>query len=262
MNDKELYKQAKDFLLSQEGINKSDLEQHMEPELHKPNDFNKIYQRLCESAQNRQMSTNVIGNSIGGVEKLGKVLFDFDPHKVANKYLRTDKERLFADIELNLKPTGQMRNSSRSLWPQFCQSVIDSAHFLKTFKSPDKFYEWADFFAQDNRAKPALPWLISNEITGIGFALACDFLKELGYNQYGKPDVQLKDIFGAIGLLNGPIQKQDLETLKVIDRIASANNVTPYMVDKVFWLIGSGDFYRTGKTIQQGKNDFIKQIIK
>jgi len=54
--------------------------------------------------------------------------------------------------------------------------------------------------------------------------------------------------------------KQDYLTLKAIDRIAKANSVTPYAVDKVFWLIGSGNFYVTGKNIGRQKQTFIKLL--
>ncbi len=37
--------------------------------------------------------------------------------------------------------------------------------------------------------------LLGREINGFGFALSCDFLKELGYEDFPKPDVHLRDIF-------------------------------------------------------------------
>lgn len=264
MTDKELYKYAYDFLLSS-GIKKDELELHLRSEFKKPKDLKIIYRKLCASAQNKQMSSKVIGNSIGGIENLGKVLFDFDPNAVSKEYKTTDSDRLLSEIKAKLKPNGQIRTTSRSLWPQFCQSVIDSAHFLKSFETAAKFYEWSDFFANDTKAKPALPLMISIEISGIGFPLACDFLKELGFIEYGKPDVHLKDIFKALSIINPDeksVIKQDYATLKVIDRIAKENNETPYAVDKVFWLIGSGNFYLINKNIGRQKQRFIIDIKK
>lgn len=261
MTDQELYKSAYNFLLQQDGVNEADLKKHLTAETIRPNDMKVIFRRFCESAQNRQMSNKVIGHSIGGVQNLAGILFDFDPHLVADKYLKTDGTLLLNEIIKTLKPTGQIRTTSRSLWPQFCQSVIDSAHFLKQFETAEKFYEWADFFANDPKAKPALPLMITIEITGIGFPLACDILKELGYMEYGKPDVHLKDIFTALNIID-PYEKstikQDYQTLKAIDRIAKANDITPYAVDKVFWLIGSGNFYLTGLKTGNQKQNFIK----
>jgi hypothetical protein len=263
MTDQEIYKKAVEFLLSFDSVTKDDLNEHLKSEFEKPNDIKIIYWRLCESAQNKQMSSKVIGQAIGGVDKLSKVLSDFNSKQVAIDYAKTDKLKLLDKIIKELKPHGQIRTTNKSLWPQFCQSVIDSAHFLKEFEKAEDFYDWADFFANDSRAKPALPLMISIEITGIGFPLACDFLKELGYVQYGKPDVHLKDIFRALEIID-PLEKsttkQDYSTLKAIDRIAKANNVTPYAIDKVFWLIGSGNFYMTNKNIGRQKKEFIKMI--
>ncbi len=260
-----IYQAAYNFLLQQDGITESILKQHLESESNKPDDLKIIYKRFCDSAQNRQMSSKVIGKSIGGIQNLAKVLFNFDPHLVAEKYSKISGLILLNDIKQTLKPTGQVRTTSRSLWPQFCQSVIDSAHFLKEFETAKNFYEWADFFANDIKAKPALPLMISIEISGIGFPLACDILKELGYINYGKPDVHLKDIFKALNLID-PLEKstikQDYQTLKVIDNLAKANNVTAYAVDKIFWLIGSGNFYVTEQNIGRQKQAFIKFMTK
>lgn len=263
MSDKELYKSAVDFLKSFDNITNEDINKHLQSEFSKPNDLKIIYKRLCESAQNKQMSTKVIGKAIGGVDKLKSVLYDFDPHKVAEIYKKDEATKLLETIIRQLKPSRQMLTTNRSLWPQYCQSVIDSAHFLKTFSTAKDFYIWADFFANDLRAKPALPLMISIEITGIGFPLACDFLKEIGYEEYGKPDVHLKDIFKALDIIN-PLEKsttkQDYSTLKAIDRIELSNNVTPYAVDKIFWLIGSGNFYLSNKNIGGQKKNFIAKM--
>lgn len=263
MTDQELYKIAYNFLLSFESVTKEDLDKHLQSEYEKPKDLKIIYRKLCESAQNKQMSSKVIGNSIGGVENLKEVLFNFDPKKVSQAYKKTDSSKLLSEIVDKLNPNGQVRTTKRSLWPQYCQSLIESAHFLESFETADNFYEWANFFANDTKAKPALPLMISIEIAGIGFPLACDFLKELGFVEYGKPDVHLKDIFKALDIIdqneNSAI-KNDYATLKAIDRIAKENQITPYAVDKVFWLIGSGNFYLTGKNIGRQKQNFINKM--
>ena len=263
MNYKELYNFAYNFLLSKERVTDELIIRHLVSEYQKPNNINTIYKQLFASAQNRQMSNKVIGQSIGGIEKLKTVLFDFNPKQVANTYSKTDKERLLKIIIKELKPKGEIRKTNRSLRPQFCQSVIDSAHFLQEFKETKDFYKWADFFANDLRAKPALPLMISIEITGIGFPLACDFLKELGYVQYGKPDVHLKEIFKELNLIDPKEKstiKQDYQTLKLIDQIAKENNITPFEVDKIFWLIGSGNFYLSEINIGRNRNEFIEKV--
>jgi thermostable 8-oxoguanine DNA glycosylase len=111
---------------------------------------------------------------------------------------------------------------------------------MSQFTTADDFYKWADLFEKDDRARPALPLLLSCEIYGLGFALACDFLKELGYANYAKPDVHVRDIFEGLGLCQ---KASDYQLFKTVVRVAKNVEVTPYNVDKLFWLIGSGHFY-------------------
>lgn len=102
-----------------------------------------------------------------------------------------------------------------------------------------------DWFYKDDRARPALPLLLQNKVNGFGLALACDFLKELGYVKYAKPDVYLKKIFTSLELCSA--KASDYDVLEAIIRVAQHAGVTPYKVDKVFWLIGSGDFLQRQK---------------
>jgi hypothetical protein len=117
--------------------------------------------------------------------------------------------------------------------------------------SAEEFYGWVDFFDEDERARPALPLLLAQEIEGIGFALACDFLKELGYENFSKPDVHVKDIFWAIRLSS--LGTSDYEVFKDVARVGRNASVTPYDVDKLFWLVGSGYFYDDPHLGKKGK---------
>jgi len=229
----------------------------------RPDSLAKIYKSLLESAQNANMKAGVIGKAIGGVEKLKPVLCGFDPPVVITKF--EGWEQVLELIEKELKPAGKIRKTSRSLWPQYCKTILSGASFLSEFATADEFYSWVDFFDQDDRARPALPMLLSQEINGLGFPLSCDFLKELGYVNFAKPDVHLKEIFKSIGLCSSEVK--DYEVFKAIVRVAKNVSTTPYDVDKLFWLIGSGYFYddkhigNNGK-IGSHKKDFITQAQK
>lgn len=256
--DRRAYKLARKYLLSFEsaGVTPEILEKYL--------NFSKIdsesktmaeiYKRLLISAQNANMKAGVIGGSIGGIDKLGVVLFEFDP--VAVFYHYEDKwDNLLNEIIMRVKPRGSIRRTTRSIWPKYCQSVLSGAKFLSQFKTTNEFYEWVDFFDKENRARHALPMLISHEIYGFGFALACDFLKELGYINFGKPDGHIKTIFSGLGLCAKA--SGDYEVFKAIIRVASNVGVDAYNVDKLFWLAGSGYFYADTNL---GKNGRISQI--
>jgi len=100
-----------------------------------------------------------------------------------------------------------------------------------------------------------LPMLLSKEIRGFGFALACDFLKELGYRDYPKPDVYLIKIFYGLGLAKST---EPYEVYKSIIEMAEAVGEDAYTVDKIFWLIGSGKFYLVNIFTGRNSDKFIK----
>lgn len=261
-----IFKTAYTFLLGfqEEGVTTAILHKYMNlPDTRpRPGTIAGIYQRLLFSAQNANMRTGVIGKAIGGVDQLGIVLFNFDPRAVLN-YYTNGWEHLLDVIERDLQPNGQIRRGAQSIWPSYCKTILSAASFMTQFQTSEDFYQWANFFDNDDRARPALPMLIDAEIHGIGFALACDFLKELGYLNFAKPDVHIRDIFVALHLC-APKAK-DFEILQAVVRLASHVNQTPYAVDKLFWLIGSGYFYEDphiGKSGHIGgqKHAFISHV--
>lgn len=235
---------ARAYLLSFEdyGITGEVLDHYLEPEesrLRAPT-LAGVYERLLESAQNSGMRPAVIGGAIGGIAALRPVLFDFDPRGVSRGF-PGGWETVLDAVEGRLHPRNPIRRAPRSIWPQFCRSIISGASFLSQFADATEFYSWVDVFDRDDRLRPALPMLLSREIDGFGFPLACDFLKELGYLDFGKPDVHVKAILSGLGFVASPAD--DYRTFKAIVAVAREVGRRPYYVDKLLWLVGSGFFY-------------------
>jgi hypothetical protein len=261
--DRAAYTLAKDFLLQSgagKGVTRESIEKYLHLSAPRPDTLAGLYEHMLESAQSANMKAGVIGGSIGGVANLAPVLCDFEPAEVLEKY-RSGWEGLLDDIVAQLKPRGSVPRTSRSIWPRYCRSVLSGARFLSQFSTTDDFYRWVDLFDEDERARPALPLLLAQEIEGFGFALACDFLKELGYENFSKPDVHVKDILRALGL--SPWGTTDYEVFRAVARVARNAGVTPYNVDKLFWLIGSGNFYEDPHVGNRGrigskKEEFIE----
>ncbi len=252
--DRVAYRLASEYLLSfkASGVTRRVLHRHIEPDdtILKVRSMAAAFRRLLETAQGRNMSPGVIGKAVGGVARLGQVLFDFNPRKVAEKYDGRAAE-LLDDIVRRLQPVGKLRRGARSLWPQFCKTIVSGAVFLGQFRSVDDLYGWIDSLYANVRARPALPLLFSLEIKGFGFALACDFLKEIGYRHFGKPDVHVKAIFKGLELVAQ--DAKDYEVYKAMVRVAQNNGVSEYNVDKLFWLVGSGRFYLDGSVGTAGR---------
>jgi hypothetical protein len=205
-----------------------------------PVSLNELFARLLGSAQNANMTAGVIGGSVGGARNLGQALFSFNPRKVARTFA-DHPDRLLDHIVKTLNPRGQIRSTPRSIWPKYCKTILSSAEFFCQFRTGKDFYEWANHFYEDHRSMAALPMVLAAEIEGVGYALACDFLKELGFVNYGKPDVHVIEIFVGIGLC--PKGASPYQVQKTITQVAEAAGVSAYNVDKLFWLIGSGKFY-------------------
>jgi len=266
--NQQIYFLAKNFLLnlpiSEITPDLLDKYLHLSENRKRPDTISGIYFNLLGSAKNANMKSNVIDGLIGGLENLQYILCDFDPKKVLNKF-KDDWEAVLDDIEKNINRKGKIRRAERSIWPNYCKTIISGADFLSKFKSDEDFYEWIDFFNKNDMARPALPMLLSNEIQGIGFALACDFLKELGYTNFGKPDVHIRDIFTNLEIcVPRPTNYQLFKTIIIV---AKDVGVTSYNVDKLFWLIGSGYFYddiHIGKEGRIGshKKEFIQYAKK
>lgn len=175
-HDRLVYGLAKEYLLKLPGITSEILDQHISPTIPRATSLTEIYRRLLESAQNAGMMSRVISGTIGGINSLGPVLCKFDPLSVTRKF-SGDWQEVYYEIGDKLKPRGEFRPTG--LWRRFCKSILSGAGFLARFDQADDFHRWVAFFDESELARPALPMILSYEIDGFGFALACDFIKEL-----------------------------------------------------------------------------------
>jgi hypothetical protein len=217
----------------------------------KPKSLSAVYRQLIGSCMNANRLPRVVPPQLkgGGLDALSAELFDFDPHRIISSF---SNEQALACVILN-EPHEAAR--PKSLIGRYVKSIYTSATFLSIFKDAEEFYHWADKLNSDEFSRSALPLLISSEVEGMGFTLACDFLKELGYPEFGKPDVHIKDILLETGLCNN---RDDIKVFRALQRMAKSCGVSPFQVDKVFWLIGSGKFYEPIGNIGASKKQFLK----
>lgn len=158
-------------------------------------------------------------------------------------------EKLYRDFRDRFNVTTP--DNKHCSWYKWSCSVVDSAKFVKGFKDAADFDEFVKRFDYNAASRLALPLLIQSRVRGIGFALACDLLKELGYTNYPKPDVHMIDAFHALGLC----ERDPISAFDAIERMADDcksvdPGITPYRVDKVIWLICSGNYYNENPPIR------------
>ena len=190
--------------------------------------------------------------------QIKEILSDFDPKKVKEKYDNDKGLKSLIDVfneklsNLNKKINFQKNTQ----WKTFGKGAISSAIFLSEFQDKDEFDVFIKDFQRNKYSREALPMLLDKEISGFGFALACDFLKEAGYDDYPKPDVHLMDVFEKSGLC----ERDDYEVFKTIIEVAETVGKTPYEVDKRIWLVCTGNFYYDKKVA--GKKKELMVAVK
>ena len=144
-----------------------------------------------------------------------------------------------------------------SFWVIFCKGILSGAAFLSEFESIQHFDEFVQSFAFNDLSIAALPIVIDQEVYGMGFPLGCDWLKEIGYRDYGKPDTHTIDILSETGLAPGT---GTYEVFKTLVRLAKANGEQTVIVDYVLWLVGSGRYVGENDKITRQKASFIRQM--
>lgn len=210
---------------------------------------NDILYTLLISLQDKQMSYNVIGIlRPERKEVFRKLLFDYDSEMILKNY---NEESLLDTFSKNF----EIKNidSKQNLWRLYAKSVIASANFLSTFKDAQEF---DNFVTSYSKKQIELITMLQDKIYGMGFALACNFLKDLGYKDYSKPDVHIKDIFLAFNLCDN----NDYSVFKSVQEMATIVGDSAFNIDRLFWLICSGKLYLDEVNIGRHKEDFIARV--
>ena len=248
-----IYKEAKRFLyeITPTELKSEEIKKYFNIKKNYKNK-NDILLRLLLSLQNRQMSKNVIAlDSEKRRAIFDKILFNYDSDKILAIYNEEKLLKTFGDnfVIKNIE-------SRNNLWKLYVKSIISSCKFINSFDNVKDFDNFVNRFNYNEMSSAALPMLLEREIFGLGFPLACDFLKELGFSEYPKPDVHIKDIFVAFDLC----EDNDYSAYKAVIEMANIVKDSAYNVDKIFWLIGSGNYYLHNINIGRNKEQFIKLV--
>jgi len=248
-----IWNEARDYLLSKKGVTNDIIEYHLNLyQRVRPHSINDVYRRLVSTLTNKQG----VPNWIGPIENLEPFFENYSPKAVLSKY--TDWEALIDTIqESEFEPPAPIdKTNNRNTWVHFTKGAIDGASLLSRFETVYEFNEFVNKYTQNGRHLELADYL-SKKIHWYGFALSCDFLKELGFSNFVKPDTHINDIFHGLGLSK---TDDDRTVFRAAIKYSQSINEIPYRVDKLFWLIGSGDFYLTEhlRNVKTDKKRFIK----
>jgi thermostable 8-oxoguanine DNA glycosylase len=231
--------------------------------------LNDVYEQALSSLCNRQgMKENIkFERNNQGMFKnkkfeerhnqLKEILSDFEPKEVKKEYDKNKGLESLIDVfNEKLSNLNKKINSQKnSQWKTFAKGAISAAIFLSEFQDKDQFDVLIKDFQRSKYTRKALPMLLDKEISGFGFALACDFLKEAGYDGYPKADVHLMDVFEKSGLC----ERNDYQVFETVKEVAKTVGKTPYEVDKRIWLVCSGNFYKD-KKVDDKKKELLRKV--
>lgn len=250
------YREAYLYLINMlpEELSEWDLEKYFVGDRRDFDSVQDVYEQFIYSAQNYQRMPNVIKYDTRR-EQIKAILKNFDIHQIKTM----DVDVLYQSFRKEFNVTS--RDSKQNSWRKWSKSAIDVAKFMSDFSTADDFRGFVKQFDYNKTTRMALPLLISTKISGMGFALACDTLKELGYLNYPKPDVHLIEVFSQLGL-------SEEDSISVFETIVEMAEVckeidpdsSPYKLDKVIWLICSGKFYLDNISVGRHKDDFIQYM--
>lgn len=259
MNLKNVYDFSYKYLLSfakEKGLTKEQVDDFItNPDKNANNiaSFHDAYEELAIVLQDFTIFPNVIKYKERS-NTIKEILHNFDLKYIANLEVE----------ELYLQFKEKFGLKSEQMWKRYCKGLISGARFLLEFKNFDEFKSVLDSFDKNNMTRIALALYLSEKIHNMKFAIACNWLKELGYLNYSKPDTHIIDVCKAIGLIDE--DDNAIKAFEAVAMVAKEAKVEAYTVDKVWWLICSGNFYRYDdiqiEHARKNKQDFLSELKK
>lgn len=256
---RKIMEEAREYLLSFDEVTEEMIDTHLKLwKEDNPNSLEDLLQGLLNSAISREGMRGIDRNTI---KDLRPHLKAFNPPALVQKH-KDDWESIFDEIQEEYNPTKPQMNKKekRNPWVRLSKTIRDSARFLLQFKTYEDFDGFAKRFADDKNLdiRASLPIFIEERIEGLGFTLACDFLKENGYCNYVKPDRWIKRIFTELGISES---RDEIQIFKDAVNFSETIGELPFEADKLFWLVGTGNFYRIGEgKIKTKPSEFIEKV--
>lgn len=254
MNLKDVYDFSHGFLVEQANgyVSKQKVDEFISnPDKKELTSLADAYELLLNILQDFNRYPNVIKFSERN-DKIKSILDNYNLEYIAS----LQPEDLLAKFKTEFK------FDKDAMWLRYTKGVISGAKFMCSFKDFNEFKSTFDSFNVNDMTREAFALFLSKKIDNMGFAIACNWLKELGYYQYAKPDTHTKDICDALGLAP---KDDDLACFEAMVRVSKDAGVEAYKVDKVWWLICSGNFYRYNILLPnpgQRKEQFLSELKK
>lgn len=164
--------------------------------------------------------------------------------RLANFAEEINKEKFKASL-FSGAPKQVMSTVSFSLL-QACEFIRNKGGAVEYLRLIDKVVH--DESKTDNQKVKELADEVKANIKGFADALSRDFFKEMGYGIFSKPDVHVMDLISRLNLhlyyeWGTTDEERAAYLLSEIAKAVPEENLTANQVDKVFWLLKSGNFH-------------------
>ena len=206
---------------------------------------------------------------------LKNVTFNFEPDAFLNHYSNytTRINDFVNDLRWNpstnvgLKWNSRKSTNKDAIAKRFAQSMFECAEYLLEFKSRQEVLD--DLTSNSASSKSLINYFNSKIKTGFSVALTCDFLKEFDtyFEFLPKPDVHIKNV---IEKLRGREYKNDIDLVEEMQTITKNinteltaqgdNNITVYQLDRMIWLVCTGNFFIPGHANGTMKQVYISNL--
>ena len=224
------------------------------------NNARDIYRRLLISGQNRNMMPNVI-KFMECEQEFKKILSGFDYLEIS----KVEPEKLLFEFKNFFKLSEKQiesKNNHPSLWKQYAEFVVSAAEFM-TKNSPDYEKSTFDKNIEKNKGDLSEAEYVKQEVSHIGYALACDFLKEIGRDM-AKPDVHIM-AFLEQRFHESFTEQEAIEQIKKLSEgVTEDMENKVYALDKLIWLCCTGNFYKKNIKIKPKtlRDEFLETLQK
>lgn len=242
MTNKDFYRGSYEFLLKHKPISMSmqQFESYLNGSDIKATSMSDVVNQLCSSLQNYQGMKNYIGFHTRNHQEIRKTLFNMDITKCTEVY-KTGEDLYQAFIQNGCR----MMNSQKS-WYRYSKNIVNGLVWLSEF---DDFLSFENYVQSYSGRELDLAYEIENlKDNFFGFALACDFFKEMGFYGFSKPDTHIIKVLNQKynqehGISSNIQMLNKYGCFVELKKIAKENNVTDYHLDKLIWTICSGEFH-------------------
>lgn len=181
---------------------------------------------------------------------LSEVIFNYDPNKVVNKYQNNPSQLLKAlagkEHKGDLLTSKYLKNSRT--WNYYSKTIITSAAFFNDQENVTGFLSALEKFGAFSPEKDDPIKFLTKNIFNVGPAVASNYIKELGFCNYVKPDTHVIKICIAAGLVDDRDAKKTCHLGAEIVRVCHQAKIVPYEFDRLIWMVGSGLFVVNANT--------------